>query len=86
MNGIHRETPGKEVETMKLIKVNPMHSLISLPGEIEHFFDDFGLGMQSDRVWNPSVDISENEEAYELKAELPGLKKAKRRKKANPPN
>jgi HSP20 family protein len=60
---------------MKLVQYNPMRSLITIPREIERFFDDFGLRLDSDRVWNPSVDISESEEGFELKADLPGMKK-----------
>ena len=60
---------------MKLVRYNPMRSLITIPREIERFFDDFGLRLDSDRVWNPSVDISESEEGFEFKADLPGMKK-----------
>ena len=60
---------------MKLVRYNPMRSLITVPREIERFFDDFGLRLDSDRVWNPSVDISESEEGFEFKADLPGMKK-----------
>lgn len=53
-----------------------MRSLISLPNEIDRFFSDFGLDWKnSDSVWNPSVDLSETEDGYEIKAEIPGMNK-----------
>ncbi len=49
--------------------------------EMDRMFDDF-LGFRrgedsplSRWAWNPAVDICETQEAYVLKAELPGLKK-----------
>ena len=61
---------------MSLIKWSPYRNLISLPDEIDHFFNGFGLDLNaSDSVWSPSVDISETENQYEVKAEIPGLKK-----------
>lgn len=58
---------------MTLIRWNPFRTLASLPLDVERFFEDFGLS--SDTVWVPSVDVTENDEAYELRAELPGMKK-----------
>lgn len=58
---------------MTLIRWNPFRTLASLPLEVERFFEDFGLS--NDTVWVPSVDVTETDDAYELKAELPGLKK-----------
>ena len=61
---------------MSLIRWSPYRNLISLPDEVERFFNGFGLDYQnSDSVWSPTVDISETEESYEVKAEIPGLKK-----------
>jgi HSP20 family protein len=61
---------------MKLVRYNPERSLISLPYEIDRFFEDFGLGYKNmDTVWNPSVDLSETDDHYEVKAEIPGMKK-----------
>ena len=61
---------------MRLVRWNPYRSLITLPDEIDRFFSDFGLDARmSDTVWNPSVDLSENEDGYEVKAEIPGMKK-----------
>ena len=61
---------------MTLVKWNPIKNLISFPDEIERLFSDFGLNYdESDIVWSPSVDVSETENHYEVKAEIPGLKK-----------
>ena len=61
---------------MPLVRWNPYRNLVSLPKEVDHFFNDFGLTSDfSDTVWSPNVDISENEEQYEVKAEIPGLSK-----------
>ena len=61
---------------MTLVKCNPQRSLVSLPNEIDRFFDDWGLGFEnSDRVWSPNVDISENDDAFEVIAEIPGMSK-----------
>ncbi len=61
---------------MKPEKYTPVKNLISLPDGIERFFESMGLDLRhSDTVWCPSVDISETEEAYELQADLPGMKK-----------
>jgi len=66
----------KEEHKMTLVRWNPMRSLISLPNEIDRFFDDFGLNVRDfDTVWRPHVDLSESENSYEVKAELPGMKK-----------
>jgi HSP20 family protein len=60
---------------MALIRWNPYRGLVSLPLDVENFFERFGLGVTGDCVWNPSVDVEETEEGYEVKAELPGMKK-----------
>jgi HSP20 family protein len=61
---------------MSLIKWSPYRNLISLPDEIDRFFNGFGLDLNvSDSVWSPTVDISETENQYEVNAEIPGLKK-----------
>jgi HSP20 family protein len=66
----------KEESAMTLIKYNPERSLISLPGTLNRFFKDFGIDWESsDRVWSPTVDVTEDENGYDLKAELPGLEK-----------
>jgi HSP20 family protein len=66
----------KEENKMTLVKWTPMRSLISLPEEIDRFFTGFGLGWKDfDSVWSPSVDLSETEDSYEVKAEVPGMNK-----------
>jgi HSP20 family protein len=60
---------------MTLVRYNPMRHLAELPLDVETFFENYGLGLGRDTVWNPSVDILETEDGYELKAEVPGLKK-----------
>ena len=66
----------KEELKMTLVRWNPMRSLISLPNEIDRFFDDYGLNLRdSDTIWRPHVDLSESEDLYEVEAELPGMKK-----------
>lgn len=58
---------------MTLVKYRPFRSLLSFDDEMRKFFN---LGdYESDTVWSPNVDIIDNEDSYELKAELPGLKK-----------
>ena len=61
---------------MSLVRWNPTRNLISISDEIDRFFNDFGLNLrESDTVWRPSVDLSETENTYEVKAEMPGMKK-----------
>ena len=61
---------------MRLIRWTPNRNLVNLPNELDRFFDNFGLDFRtSDTVWNPAVDVKENEKGYELKAEVPGLSK-----------
>lgn len=61
---------------MTLVRWNPRRSLISLPNEIDRFFDNWGLGFENfDKVWNPNVDISESDDAFEVIAEIPGMSK-----------
>ena len=61
---------------MTLARWNPRRSLISLPNDIDRFFNDWGLGFENlDKVWSPNVDIAENEDAFKVIAELPGMGK-----------
>jgi len=58
---------------MKLMKLNPYRGLTS---DIDRFFNDFSLGLwDSDTVWYPTADLTETDDAYEVHAELPGMKK-----------
>ncbi|HHS12998.1 MAG TPA: Hsp20/alpha crystallin family protein [bacterium] len=61
---------------MSLVRWNPRQSLMSLPSALDDFFRGFGLNFEEqDRIWMPIVDVAETEDAYEIKAEIPGLKK-----------
>lgn len=61
---------------MTLVRWNPLRTLNTLPSELDRFFGDFGLNYNdSDSVWRPTVDLSETEENYEVKAEIPGMDK-----------
>jgi HSP20 family protein len=59
-----------------LVKWNPYRNLVSLPNELDRFFDDFNFGLNhTDSLWQPRVDLTETENNYELVAEIPGLSK-----------
>jgi len=61
---------------MSLIRWNPYRNLVSLPRELNRFFNDFGFDVwNTDPVWSPAVDITETKDGYEVKAEIPGMKK-----------
>lgn len=61
---------------MSLIRFNPNSGLALLNRDVDRFFRGFDFEPEVfDTVWYPSVDVSESEQAYEVKAELPGLKK-----------
>lgn len=60
---------------MALIRWNPNRGLAALPLDVETFFENFGLGFNRDTVWHPSVDVAETKDAYEVKAEIPGIRK-----------
>ena len=61
---------------MRLVKWNPYHNSVSFPFGIEKLFNEFDLdNKNSDSTWNPMVDITESKDQFELKAEIPGLKK-----------
>lgn len=61
---------------MELMRWYPHRNLASLPNDIDKLFGDFGLDFwNTDSVWSPSVDITESNDGYEVKAEIPGLNK-----------
>jgi HSP20 family protein len=61
---------------LSLVRFNPYRNLVTLPHEVDSFFENFGLDFsKSDVVWRPSVDLTESENGYEVKAELPGLER-----------
>ena len=39
------------------------------------FDDDWNLPVYRDSIWNPAVDVKENEKSYVLTADIPGLTK-----------
>ncbi|HHS12499.1 MAG TPA: Hsp20/alpha crystallin family protein [bacterium] len=63
---------------MTLIRWNPFQDLVSIQDEMNRMFDSYFArkpesgGMM---IWNPVVDISENEEEITVSAEVPGIKK-----------
>ena len=64
---------------MAIVKWNPGRDLVRAQDEFSRIFDNF-FGNYDDQdwfdgAWLPATDISENDNAIELKAELPGLKK-----------
>ena len=61
---------------MSLIRWQPRSEWMDLPRDLERFFSDFGLDLwKSDTIWQPAVDIVETKDSFEVKAELPGMKK-----------
>ncbi|MCD6115979.1 Hsp20/alpha crystallin family protein [bacterium] len=59
---------------MTLVKYNPLRNIVNSNFDVDRFFDDFWFG-DSDTVWSPTIDIAENEKSYEIKADVPGMKK-----------
>jgi HSP20 family protein len=72
---------------MAIVRWNPMRDLMSIEKEFSNVFNNFerkfGLGEidketeqeYNNAVWMPLTDISENENGYFLKLDLPGIKK-----------
>lgn len=66
---------------MNLIKWDPFKELEEISNNLNRFFgrapstsrSDVGMLAESD--WNPTVDISETETEYLIKADIPGVKK-----------
>jgi len=66
----------------KLTRYTPMYNLSQLHREVDQLFDDFfGHTRMTERngdaqsVWSPVVDLRENDEAYMIHMDLPGLSK-----------
>jgi len=59
---------------MSLVKYNPLRNFMTNAFDVDRFFDDFWFG-DTDSVWSPTVDIAENENSYEIKVDVPGMKK-----------
>ncbi|MBT9521774.1 MAG: Hsp20/alpha crystallin family protein [Dechloromonas sp.] len=66
---------------MNLVKWNPFNELEDISNSLNKFFgrqitppgSDVGMLAQAD--WVPTVDISETDDRYLIKAEIPGVKK-----------
>ena len=66
---------------MNLVKWNPWREMPALHNRINRMFDDpfFRIGRMADEeglgMWNPAVDLYEEDDTFVIKAELPGIKK-----------
>ena len=65
---------------MTIVRWRPMGDLISMQDEMNRVFEDlWRRGPRSAApaagAWWPSVDVKETQEAYQVAAELPGLKR-----------
>ncbi|MBN1446750.1 MAG: Hsp20/alpha crystallin family protein [Bacteroidetes bacterium] len=65
---------------MTLARWNPMNDLMSLQREFDRVFSGFNAKRAGNEdyesaVWSPMVDITEDEEKYELSFDIPGVKK-----------
>jgi HSP20 family protein len=65
---------------MELVRWEPYNGLDGIQSRINEFFDEaFGRSrahpVSGTNTWYPPVDILESEDAYLIRAELPGMKK-----------
>ena len=66
---------------MELVRWNPKRHMVNFNDHFSSFFDDFFYPLRSTTKendgwnWQPAVDIYENETAFVVKAELPGVDK-----------
>ncbi len=64
---------------MYLVRRNNRNNYHGLPELVDRFFEDFGrfpVNFEEDSVaWAPRIDVKETKDAYEVMADLPGLKK-----------
>ena len=65
---------------MHLVRWNPVSKMMNVNNHLDRFFNEFfypagSRAAQEDYRWNPAADVYENDEAYVIKAELPGLDK-----------
>lgn len=64
-----------------LIRFSPGHELRRMQNEIDRLFNDFfptpneKVAEEKTAVWTPRVDLSETEDAYILKLDVPGIDK-----------
>lgn len=60
---------------MAIIRYNPMREIDTLQRQLNHLFDDFLPTLAENRfAFAPAAEISETNEAYHLKLEVPGMK------------
>ncbi len=64
---------------MAIIRFNPLRDMWPFRDEIGRFQQDmmnrfWGKNGQEGDLWHPSIDLSETTEAYQVKAELPGVR------------
>ena len=61
---------------MTLVKWNPRRSLFNLSDDLfDGFFNTNTFFPRTRENWLPAVDIDENDDAYSVQVELPGMKK-----------
>jgi len=64
---------------MHLVKCNPVHEMMNMNRQVDRFFNAFlapaGETRKNPDHWNPAADIYENDDAYVVKVELPGIDK-----------
>ena len=64
---------------MSIVKINPFNEMVGFQREMNRFFNDFFPALKDEAnrsaVWRPSVDLHEDENAYTVDVELPGVNK-----------
>ncbi len=60
---------------MKLVRYNPFNDLSLFRETFNDFFNDPMVTSRTNQIWNPPVDIVEQEDSVVLTAELPGVSK-----------
>ena len=65
---------------MQLIRRKPISDMMSFDTHLDRFFNDFFTPVRwqpynEKRFWNPAADIIENDDAFMINVELPGLVK-----------
>lgn len=68
---------------MKYLSEKPRYFIRDIQDEmsrmIENVLEDFGIGEQrridTERFWTPAIELLEQDNSYELKAQLPGMTK-----------
>lgn len=64
---------------MAIVKFNPFSDAVGFQREMNRLFEDFfparREGSGNAPLWHPTVDVHEDEHAYLIDAELPGLKR-----------